>query len=151
MGIGFDRTAAGSNALAQYFPQVQNLWKNINTCDEKYLLWFHHAAWNFRMKNGRSLWEELCYKYNDGVDSVRWMQRTWNSIKKYVDDDRFELVKKLLAVQEQEAVWWRDACLSYFQTFSKMPLPAGIEKPAHTLEYYKSLKFPYAPGIGGNL
>ena len=78
------------------------------------------------------------------------MQSTWSNLKQYVDDDRFEQVKKLLVVQEKEAVWWRDACLLYFQTFSKMPIPANYEKPDHDLQYYKALKFPYAPGIGGN-
>ena len=73
-GIGFDRTATGSNALAQYAPEVRDQWKDVNTCPEKYLLWFHHVSWNYKMKSGRTLWDELCYKYNSGVDSVRWMQ-----------------------------------------------------------------------------
>lgn len=149
-GIGFDRTVTGSNALAQYTEPVRAQWENINTCDEKFLLWFHHVPWDFKMKSGRTLWDELCYKYNAGVDSVRWMQHTWNDLKQYVDDDRFEQVKKLLVVQEKEAVWWRNACLLYFQTFSKMPVPSNYEKPDHDLQYYKALKFPYAPGIGGN-
>lgn len=150
-GLGFDRTAAGSNALAQYTPEVQQQWNNINTCDEKYILWFHHVPWHFKMKSGRSLWNELCYKYNNGVDSVRWMQGAWNSLKRYVDEERFEHVKMLLHTQEKEAVWWRNACLLYFHTFSGMPVPGNYEKPDHDLEYYKSLKFPHAPGIGGNL
>jgi len=149
-GIGFDRTATGSNALAQYAEPVKAQWENMYTCDEKYLLWFHHVPWNFSMKSGRTLWDELCYKYNTGVDSVRWMQTTWNSLQPYIDEERFEQVKKLLAVQEKEAVWWRNACLQYFQTFSKIPVPANYEKPDHDLQYYKALKFPYAPGIGGN-
>ena len=79
------------------------------------------------------------------------MQHTWNGLKKYIDEERFEQVKMLLAIQEKEAVWWRNACVLYFQTFSKMPIPAGFEQPDQDLEYYKALKFPYAPGNGGNL
>jgi alpha-glucuronidase len=151
IGIGFERTKNGSDAIEQYAGEVQKHWEDINTCDEKFLLWFHHVPWNFKMKSGRTLWNELCYKYYSGVDSVRWMQNTWNGLKNYIDEERFNQVKMLLAIQENEAVWWRNACLLYFQTFSKMPIPAIYEKPGHTLEYYKSLKFPYAPGIGGNM
>jgi alpha-glucuronidase len=149
LGIGFDRTSNGSNAISQYAPEVRKQWENVNTCNEKYLLWFHHVSWKFKMHSGRTLWEELCFKYYSGVDSVRWMQKTWSDLKKYVDDERFEQVKMLLAVQEKEAVWWRNACLLYFQTFSKLPIPSNYEKPDHDLEYYEALKFPYAPGNGG--
>jgi alpha-glucuronidase len=145
-GIGFERTAIGSNALSQYTGEVKKQWEDVNICDEKYLLWFHHVSWNYKMKSGRTLWDELCYKYNSGVDSVRWMQKTWAGLKDFIDKERFEQVKMLLAIQEKEAVWWRNACLLYFQTFSKMPIPASYEQPDHTLEYYKGLKFPYAPG-----
>jgi len=150
-GIGFDRTVTGSNAISQYAEEVRKQWEDVKTCDEKYLLWFHHVSWNYKMKSGRTLWNELCYKYYSGVDSVRWMQHTWNGLKKYIDEERFEQVKMLLAIQEKEAVWWRNACLLYFQTWSKMPIPASYEKPDHDLQYYKALKFPYAPGNGGNL
>lgn len=150
-GIGFDRTATGSNALAQYQPQVAGQWKDSNTCSEKYLLWFHHVSWNHKMKSGRNLWDELCYKYQTGVDSVRWMQQQWNSLKNDIDEERFNQVKMFLNIQEKDAEWWRNACLLYFQTFSKMPIPSYVEKPDHTLEYYESLRFPYAPGNGGNL
>jgi alpha-glucuronidase len=151
IGIGFNRTATGSNALEQYSQEVRQQWENVKTTADEYLLWFHHLPWNYTMKSGRSLWNELCYKYNLGVDSVRWMQKTWKDLNGLIDSERYEQVKMLLSIQEKEAVWWRDACLSYFQTFSKMPIPSNYEKPAHTLEYYKSLKFPFAPGIGGNL
>ena len=150
-GIGFDRTVTGSNAISQYAEEVRKQWEDVKTCDEKYLLWFHHVSWNYKMKSGRTLWNELCYKYYSGVDSVRWMQHTWNGLKKYIDEERFEQVKMLLAIQEKEAVWWRNACLLYFQTWSKMPIPASYEKPDHDLQFYKALKFPYAPGNEGNL
>jgi alpha-glucuronidase len=151
VGLGFDRTTTGSNALSQYTPEIRKQWEDVNHCEEKYLLWFHHVPWNFKMKSGRTLWEELCYKYYSGVDSVLSMQKMWNGLKNFIDQERFDQVKMLLAVQEREAMWWRNACLLYFQTFSKMPIPSGFEKPDHTLEYYQALRFPYAPGIGGNL
>jgi len=150
LGIGFDRTSKGSDALAQYSPVIQKQLEDINTCDEKYLLWFHHVSWNYKMKSGNSLWGELCNKYYAGVDSVQWMQTRWAGTKGLIDDDRFEQVNMLLNIQYGEAVWWRNACVLYFQTFSKMPIPKGFEQPDHTLDYYEKLQFPYAPGIGGN-
>lgn len=147
-GIGFDRTASGSNALAQYHPEVRKQYGNLATCPEEYLLWFHHVPWDYKMKSGRTLWEELCARYYAGVDSVRVMQKGWAAMKPYVDKQRFEQVRMLLDIQEKEAVWWRNACLLYFQTFSGMSIPATYEQPDKTLEYYKSLRFPYAPGNG---
>ncbi|RPD51948.1 alpha-glucuronidase family glycosyl hydrolase [Paracnuella aquatica] len=147
-GIGFDRTKSGSNALEQYAPELQQLWGNRTTVPNDLLLWFHHVGWKEQLNTGRTLWDELCYRYNKGVAEVRDMQKTWTTMKNQIDPERFEHVRMLLAVQEEEAVWWRDACLLYFQTFSGMPIPAQYEQPAKTLEYYKSLKFPYAPGNG---
>jgi alpha-glucuronidase len=147
-GIGFDRTKTGSDALSQSAPQVQSIYGDLNTCPEEYLLWFHHVSWKHKMKSGRNLWEELCYKYYTGVDSVRAMQKQWAQLSAFVDTERFKQVSMLLAVQEKEAVWWRNACLLYFQQFSGMPIPAQYEKPDQDLEYYKSLRFPYAPGNG---
>jgi alpha-glucuronidase len=103
------------------------------------------------MKSGRILWDELCYKYNEGVNMVRNMKATWDTLKDFVDEERYEQVRMFLLIQEKEAVWWKNACVLYFQAFSKFPIPDYVEKPDQTLEYYKSLKFPYAPGIGGNL
>ncbi len=146
-GIGFDRTKSGSNALGQYALQIQAAWKDPQTIPQKYLLWFHHLPWTYQLTSGRNVWEELCYQYNTGVDSVRWMQHTWNRLKGKIDVSRFEQVQMLLQVQYKEAVWWRDACVQYFQTFSRMPIPPQYPKPKKTLEYYKSLQFPFAPGI----
>ena len=129
---------------------MRKQFEDLNTCNEKYLLWFHHVPWDFKMGSGRSLWDELCYKYYEGADSVAWMQQAWNNIKGLIDEERFEQVQMLLTIQHNEAVWWRNACVLYFQTFGKMPIPKGLEKPNKTLEYYESLKFPYASGIGGN-
>jgi alpha-glucuronidase len=147
IGIGFDRTETGSNALAEYAQPIRDQYANLSTCPEEYLLWFHHVRWDYKLKSGNTLWKELCVKYYAGVDSVRSMQKQWNELASYIDQERFQQVKMMLQIQEKEAVWWRNACLLYFQTFSKMPIPEGYEKPDHTLEYYMKLKFPYAPGI----
>ncbi|RNI27198.1 alpha-glucuronidase [Rufibacter immobilis] len=146
-GIGFDRTRTGSNALSQYAPEVQALLQNPATCPEDVLLWFHHLPWDWKMKSGRTLWDELCYKYSEGVDSVRAMQKDWDSLQGQVDKERYQQVKQYLAIQEKDARWWRDACLLYFQTFSKRPIPQALEKPAGTLEEYMKIDPKFAPGI----
>ena len=145
-GIGFNRTASGSNAIAQYFPETRKQWEDIFTCDEKYLLWFHHVSWNYKMKSGLSLWNELCQKYYSGAENVLWMKNEWLKQINKIDEQRFNQVKMLLEIQFEEAKWWRNACLLYFQTFSKMPIPSSYEQPDKTLDYYKNLRFPFAPG-----
>ncbi|MEI9942964.1 MAG: alpha-glucuronidase family glycosyl hydrolase [Chitinophagaceae bacterium] len=145
IGLGFNRTTSGTNALEQYFPEVRNKWEKPSTTEEKYLLWFHHIPWDYKMKSGRTMWNELCYKYYTGVDSVKWLQRTWENLKGKVDDERFAHVKMLLAIEEKEADWWRNACVLYFQTFSKRPIPAEYKKPEKTLDYYMQPLFPFAP------
>ena len=146
-GIGFNRTSTGSNALSQYSPEVRKKFENLDTCPEEFLLWFHHVSWDHKMKSGRTLWDELCHKYNKGVNDVENMQRVWNLQQGRIDNQRFEQVRSLLSIQLKEAQWWRDACVLYFQQFSKRPLPAGYPKPAHSLNHYQQLEFPYAPGI----
>jgi len=146
MGIGFNRTATGSNALVQYHPEARKLWEDMNTCEEKNLLWFHHVPCTFKMRSGRSLLDELCHHYYSGAAKVKEMQQSWANLKPYVDQQRFDQVRSLLNVQYDEAVWWRNACLLYFQTFSKKPIPGQYEKPDKTLDYYKSLRFPFATG-----
>ncbi len=145
-GIGFNRTVTGTNALEEYQQGASSSWADSNKCADEYLLWFHHVSWNHRMHSGKTLWNELCFRYNAGVDSIRKIQQQWNSLERFVDAERFIQVKQLLNIQVKEAVWWRNACLLYFQTFSKMPIPSVYEQPDKTLEYYKSLRFPYAPG-----
>ncbi|WP_373399434.1 hypothetical protein V8V91_06885 [Algoriphagus halophilus] len=147
MGIGFDRTSTGSDALSQYAQEIQEVWSNPNEIPEKYLLWFHHLPWDFKLKDGHTLWEGIAYHYDRGVKEVRAMQQTWTSLKPELDPEEFEHVRQLLNIQEEEAEWWRNACLLYFQTFSKRPFPSDIEQPEGDLEYYKSLMFPNAPGI----
>lgn len=144
-GIGFDRTASGSNATAQYFPEVNKYFSSLETCPEKYLLWFHHLPWDYKMKSGNTLWNEIVNHYYSGVEGVRKMRKDWNSLENKIDEQRFNHVKMLLNIHEKEAIWWRNACVQYFQTFSKLPIPDNFEKPDKTLEYYMSLEFPYAP------
>jgi alpha-glucuronidase len=146
IGIGFDRTTKGTNALAQYKTEVSNSFADINKCPDEYLLWFHHASWDHKMHSGRTLWNELCYKYYTGVDSVKSFQQQWNKLEKNIDKERFAHVKQLLNIQLKDAIWWRNACLLYFQAFSKMPIPASYEQPDKTLEYYKSIRILFAPG-----
>ena len=146
-GIGFDRTGTGSDAVNQYHKPVADEFASLKTCPDKFLLWFHHVNWNYKMRSGRTLWNELCYHYYEGVDSARSIQKTWNTLKGKIDEEEFNHVRMLLKIQVNEAVWWRNACVLYFQTFSKQLIPAGYEKPDKTLEYYQSLYFPYAPGI----
>lgn len=145
-GLGFNRTATGSNALAQYSPEVRALWEDPADCDEKYLLWFHHIPWQQQLSSGRNLWDELVYRYYTGTARVKTIQETWNTVRPWVDRERHEQVRQLLNIQYEEAVWWRNACLLYFSGFSGRPIPGNFEQPDKTLDYYKSLRFPYAPG-----
>lgn len=147
-GIGFDRTKTGSDALAQYAPLAARQWGDPKKTDERYLLWFHHLPWDYRMRSGRTLWDELVVDYSQGVDEVSAMRRTWAQMEPYVDHERFAAVSANLAIQEREAKWWRDACIAYFQSVSKRPLPAGYAAPPETVEQYRARKFPYAPGRG---
>lgn len=138
-GIGFNRTKTGSNALAQYPKTLADIYGDLNKVPEDLMLWFHHVSWDHKMKSGRTLWDELVYKYYEGVDQVRQMQKEWDQLEGTIDAERFAYVKALLQIQEKEAVRWRDSCVVYFQSVSKKPIPAGLEKPAHDLEYYKKL------------
>lgn len=145
-GIGFDRTKTGSNALAQYAPAAAKQWADPKTMDERYLLWFHHLPWDYKVQSGRTLWDELVTDYDTGAKQAAQMQATWAAMKPYVDPERFAAVSANLGIQAREARWWRDASIAYFQSKSGLPLPAGIAPPEHDLDWYKSLDFPYAPG-----
>lgn len=139
-GLGFDRTIRGSNAVSQYFSPLNEIYNDISRCPENLLLWFHHAGWDYRMKNGNIMWNELCYKYDSGVKQVREYQKIWDRMEPYVDVQRFKEVQSKLRIQSRDAVWWKDACLLYFQTFSKYPIPYDIERPVHELEELKKIK-----------
>jgi alpha-glucuronidase len=146
-GIGFDRTSKGSDAVSQYFPEVMQRFESPLTCPESLILWFHHLGWDYKLTSGRTVWEELCYRYYNGASSVQKMQQLWNSLEGMIDQERFDHVKALLAIQVKEAIWWRNACVLYFQTFSRHPIPETLEEPKHTLEYYRNIKEYYMPGI----
>jgi alpha-glucuronidase len=145
-GVGFNRSASGSNAVAQYAPVVAKQFGSIDQVPEKFLLWFHHVPWDHRVSSGRTLWDELVTRYTNGVTAVAEMRRTWAGLAPYVDAERHREVSSFLAIQEKEAKWWRDACIAYFQSFSKRPLPAGVEPPERTLAEYQRIVIPYAPG-----
>jgi alpha-glucuronidase len=145
-GIGVDRTASGTDAIAQYAAPIATLLADPATTPDKELLWFHHVPWDYKMKSGRILWDEIALHYQTGVEQVATMQRQWRALRPFVDAQRFEKTEAFLTIQLHEAEWWRDACLEYFGTFSKRPLPAGVPAPAHPLAYYEALDFPYAPG-----
>jgi alpha-glucuronidase len=142
LGVGFDRTATGSNAVAQYAPPVRDRYASLATVPDSVLLWFHRVPWTYRTRSGRSVWDELVFRYNAGVDTVRAMQKTWASVKPVVDEERFAEVSRFLEIQEREARWWRDAALTYFQQFSRMPIPATYEQPAHPIAYYQQVRCP---------
>ncbi len=142
-GIGVDRTSKGSNVVNQYAKPLAEILENLNTCPQKDLLWFHHLPWDYKMPSGKILWDELVAYYYKGVEEVRGMRKLWDSMEGKIDAERFNHVKQLLKVQEDEAIWWRDGCVLYFQTFSKRPIPSQHEHPQHTLEYYKRIPFPY--------
>jgi alpha-glucuronidase len=146
-GIGFDRTATGSNAVAQYAPQVAAEFADLKRTPEKLLLWFHHVPWDYKMHSGRTLWDELVIHYTQGVQTVADMRHTWAGLAGQVDAERYAQASTFLEIQEKEAKWWRDASIAYFQTFSHRALPAGYAAPEHDLTYYEALCFPFAPGI----
>ncbi len=145
IGIGFDRTATGSDAVAQYAAPVRDRLADRATVPDSLLLWFHHVGWREPMRSGRTLWDELALHYQAGVDTVRAMRREWLSARAMIDAPRFAEADSFLGIQEREARWWRDAALQYFASFSHLPLPAGVEAPAHSLEYYMSLRCPADP------
>ena len=113
---------------------------DIDRCPESLLLWFHHVPWTHVMASQRTLWDELCLTYQRGVDSARELAGIWQSVASYIDTERFAHVEARLRVQLHDAVWWKDACLLYFQTFSRLPFPAGVEPPVYTLDELKQIK-----------
>lgn len=124
-GIGFDRSSKGTDAVGQYPEPYRSQYDNIETCPEEYLLWFHHVAWNYKMKSGSTLWQELCMKYNMGVAMVEVYRDFWHtSAKQYMKghEQEWQHTDSLLNIQLENAKEWRNTCLKYFQTFSKMEI-----------------------------
>ena len=124
-GVGFDRSSKGTDAVGQYPEPYHSMYDNIATCPEEYLLWFHHVAWDYKMKSGSTLWQELCMKYNMGVAMVEVYRDFWHtSAKQYMKghEQEWQHTDSLLNVQLENAKEWRNTCLKYFQTFSKMKI-----------------------------
>ncbi|MCW3835708.1 alpha-glucuronidase family glycosyl hydrolase [Sphingomonas canadensis] len=146
-GIGFDRSRTGSNAVAQYAPELADRFGSVKKVPEEFLLWFHHLPWDFRVRSsGRTLWDELVVRYDRGVAAVAAMQARWAALESRVDRRRWEEVRDFLAIQREEAQWWRDASIAYFQSVSKRPLPEGHAAPPMPLDHYKAIDNRYAPG-----
>lgn len=140
LGIGFDRTKTGSNAVSQYHEPLSTQYADLKSCQEIYLLWFHHLPWDYQVKSGKTLWDELCYRYEGGLKDVRRFEKLWSSVQPYVDAERFELVQSKLRQQSGNAQIWKDACLLYFQQFSRRPIPSDIEPPVYKLETLLKMK-----------
>ena len=121
-GIGFDRSSKGTNAVSQYREPYRSLYDNLATCPDEYLLWFHHVPWDYKLHNGDMLWDELCALYYRGIEQVVSYQKLWNELRPQIDQERWEHVNRLLALQLANAKECRDYVLRYFQQFSKMPL-----------------------------
>ena len=147
-GLGFNRTTTGTDNVSQYAADYAQLVNNIETCPEKFLLWFHHVPWNYPVA-GEPMWDRLCHHYQNGVNEVRAMQAQWNSVKNDIDSEIFDAIAYKLSVQLKDAIWWKDGMLDYFQTWSKMPYPADVEPSQHNLEDLKKVLLPY--GICGNV
>jgi len=145
-GIGFDRTASGSDALSQYAASVAAQWVDPATTDPHYLLWFHHVAWDHTLPNGRTVWQELVHEYDRGVAVVDKMAGQWARLRGKVDAERHRAVSESLAIQQREARWWRDASIAYWQSLNGLDMPQGAAAPAEKLDAYKSRSFPEAPG-----
>ena len=141
-GLGFDRTTDGSDAVSQYPDSLAAVFNSIDSCPDEFLLWFHHVPWKYEMKSGRTMWDELCLHYQRGVDAARGFRDTWKDMSPYVDAERHAAVAHRFDIQASDAVWWKDACLEYFRTFSHMKYPAGVEKPRFSLKKLKKVKLP---------
>jgi alpha-glucuronidase len=141
-GIGFDRTASGSNAVEQYFAPLRDELANRSSVPDDLLLFFHHVAWQEPMVLGRTLWEELVHRYSRGVDGVSELRESWSSVQGRIDAKRFGDVRDFLEIQHYEARWWRDACLEYFRTVGNLDFPDGYAAPANSLAFYQGLACP---------
>ena len=122
-GVGFDRTVSGSNGVAQYNTPLKEQWAIPATTPDSLLLWFHHLPWDFTMKSGAPLWDDLVAHYTRGALWARGLEARWAKLRRFVDFDRFDAVLVKLHQQSQDAAVWRDKCLRYFAGFSKRRVP----------------------------
>ena len=140
LGVGFDRTRGGSGNVDQYHEPLASIYNSIETCPEDLLLWFHHVPWTHIMSSGRTLWDEICFRYDRGVKTARSYLSVWDEMRPYVDSERWEAVRAKLEIQESDARWWRDACVQYFGEFSGMSVPNEIEQPERPLDELMKIK-----------
>ena len=146
-GIGFDRTASGSDAAAQYAPPVARCLADLKCVSDKDLLFFHHVPWTYRMRDGRPLWDALVDHYDRGVSQIEANRAKWAALRPFIDGQRFAAVSSDLDRQALQAWWWRDASIAYWQSLSRLPLPAGHSPPAHPLSWYQAIHFDRIPGF----
>lgn len=140
--LGFDRTVGGSDAVSQYSDAVRDRFGSRDTVPDEFLLFFHKVGWQETLGTGRTLWDELVYRYSRGVDAVGAMREAWKSVEGRVDAQRFAEVNEFLEIQHYEARWWRDACLTYFQSFADLTVASEFAPPANDLGYYQGLTCP---------
>ena len=126
-GIGFNRTRTGTDNVDQYNEPLASIYNSLETCPENLLLWFHHVPWDYKLSSGRTIWDEICLHYDQGIKQVEGYQTLWESLKPYVAPAIYEEVATKLDIQKHDAQWWRDACVGYFQTLSREPLPEEVE------------------------
>ena len=141
-GLGFDRTTGGSKAVEQYPEPLRSQLNGRDTCPEKFLLWFHHVPWTYRLKSGNTLWDELCLHYERGVLAAEDYRRRWQEAAPYIDPALHADVAERLRTQAADARWWKDACLQYFREFSRLPYPAGVTPPTRPLDELKKITLP---------
>ena len=141
IGVGFNRSTSGSDAVSQYNEPLRSQFNDVKNCPEMFLLWFHHVPWDYKLKNGNTLWDEICRHYDKGGQQVRGFQKTWDKVQSYVDVNRFVEVQDKLRNQSRNAQLWKDGCLLYFQQFSKRPIPYELERPIYNLQDIMKLDF----------
>lgn len=141
-GLGFDRTHTGSNAVSRYSEPWHGLYASLDSCPDNMLLWFHHVPWNHRMQSGLTLWEDLCHHYARGIAKVEAMQDVWNGVRQDIDPEVWAEVDHRLGIQHRDAIWWKDACLLYFQQFSGLPLTDEALPAQHTLSDLMKVSLP---------
>ncbi|MDE6450006.1 MAG: alpha-glucuronidase, partial [Muribaculaceae bacterium] len=140
VGLCFDRSPSGSDAVSQYPEPYRSQYASVETCPEEYLLWFHHVPWDYVLSGGDTMWNTLCRHYQHGVDEVDGMVADWISVENDIADKAlYADVLARLEIQAKDARWWKDACLLYFQQFSRLPIPADVAPPTHTLEAMKQV------------
>ena len=124
----------------QYHEPLSTLYGDIRTCPEEYLLWFHHVPWGYVMRNGLTLWDNLCYTYTRGAEEARGFADLWRGMRPYVDAERHADMLRRFERQAKDAWWWRDACLLYFRQYARRDIPADLPSPEHRLDDLKRFR-----------